>query len=128
MDFESPETADSLLKNGWYHPQFASDVWQLGQLMLESVGGVIPAAQSRLLDSAEYRQEVESGVKATEAPTRRKHLEYLSGCLTSHTDYADEVRTCLQSVVECLSSSVLAACVCVSCNMPCKQLDASAAQ
>ena len=83
--------ADSLLKNDWYHPQFSSDIWQLGQLMLEMTGGVIPAAQSHLQDCNEYDEEVQNGMIATKAPAMRKHLVYLRDCLTSETDYAAEV-------------------------------------
>ena len=34
--------ADSMLKHDWYHPQHSSDIWALGLLMLDVVGGVIP--------------------------------------------------------------------------------------
>ncbi|KAL3148088.1 Serine/threonine-protein kinase stk11 [Trebouxia sp. C0009 RCD-2024] len=87
---ESPEVAQSLLEQKWYHPRFSSDIWALGVLLLQVVGGHIPGEQFAIQDSPEYLQE--SDDDPTEQPAHRRHLQYLSDLLSpaSH-DYADQI-------------------------------------
>lgn len=82
--------AQSLLEQKWYHPRFSSDIWALGVLLLQVVGGHIPGEQFAIQDSPEYLQE--SDDDPTEQPAHRRHLQYLSDLLSpaSH-DYADQV-------------------------------------
>lgn len=84
-----------MLEHDWYHPQHSSDIWALGLLMLEVVGGVIPDDQWDLQNSHEYLRELEEeGISVlTQQPAYRKHLQYLSNLITKpgQRDYADQV-------------------------------------
>lgn len=93
--------AQSLLQHGRYHPQFSSDIWALGQLMLQVIGGGIPEAQWQLQNSIDYLNEVEQGYSCpTQHPGQRKHLEYLSDLLSAgNTDYAAQVRSLTQAAL-----------------------------
>ena len=75
MHTESPEVAKSLLEREWYNPQQCSDVWGLGLLMLEVVGGNLPDAQWQLQNSQQYLEEADAGHRMpTRVPAQRKHL------------------------------------------------------
>ena len=85
----------SMLEQGWYQPQYSSDIWALGLLMLEAVGGVIPGQHWDLQNTPAYLEECE-GPTPTQQPAHRKHLQYLSNLLTTAGGhYADQVR-CLR--------------------------------
>ena len=95
MGYEPPEVARSLLQRRYYNPRTCSDVWALGQLMLQTAGGAIPEAQWQLQNSKEFLEERAKGcVMYQFAPAYAKYLDYLARCLSSKTDYADEVRRC----------------------------------
>ena len=58
MGTEAPEVADSLLRQGWYEPQPWSDIFALGLLVLDVVGGEKPQAHTELYDSDAYRADL----------------------------------------------------------------------
>ena len=85
--------ANSLLKKGWYQPKPESDIWSLGQLMSDTLGGKVPDAQLHLLTSSEYIMEMISAVctRPGALAKQREHLLLLQGYLSSLPDYADQV-------------------------------------
>ena len=87
--------AHSMLQHGWYHPHHSSDIWALGLLMLEVVGGAIPDEQWDLQNRQEYLRELkeEGSSVLTQQPAYREYLQYLSDLISKpgQQDYADQV-------------------------------------
>ena len=107
---ESPEIAKGCLQDGGYQPQFSSDVFALGLLMLQTVGGQQPQQQIELQRSTAYLTELQDGFSdPTQAEGQRKHLEWLRDLLVdpSKPDYAIQVSDCL-TFCPCFPSSVTA--------------------
>ena len=95
MGVESPEMAASLLKQGFYEPCFAPDVWALGLSMLSSIGGERCAAHSQLCGSQPYLEEVMDHACSLQGSTGTKQVYgYLRDVLPGNgqPDYADQVR------------------------------------
>ena len=80
-----------------YKPLFSSDVWALGLVMLEVVGGRRPQQHLDVLSRQDYLEEVDGGwvnpYDPDEAPGKHRHLAYLSDLLTEagKPEYADQV-------------------------------------
>ena len=90
--------AKAYLVDARYKPLFSSDVWALGLVMLEVVGGRKPQQHLDVLSSQEYLEELSDEERGDpsdpdEAPGQYHHLKYLSDKLTdaAQPDYADEV-------------------------------------
>ena len=89
---ESPQLARCILKDGSYQPLCSSDVYALGQLSLEVVGGHRAQAHEDLLNSPDFLEEVRQGrPDPTQAPAMRRHLTYLRHRLSDPVNYADQV-------------------------------------
>ena len=77
MNTESPEMAQSMLEQEWYQPQHSSNIWALGLLMLEVVGGIIPDEQWDLQNSDDYFKEMRKICSASsKQPATCQHLQY----------------------------------------------------
>jgi len=94
--FESPQIAKGCLQDGGYEALPSSDVYALGLLLLEIVGGQQPQQQIELQRSTAYLAELQAGFPdPTQVEGQRKHLEWLQDLLVDPTksDYADLVST-----------------------------------
>ena len=109
VGIETPQIAKGCLQDGGYEPQFSSDVYALGLLMLQTVGGRQPEEQVDLQRSTAYLTEVQAGFSdPTLVEGQRKHLEWLRDLLVdpAKPDYADQV-----SVVPIVLSTSIQHCV-----------------
>lgn len=91
---ESPEIAKGCLQDGGYQPLPSSDVYALGLLMLQTVGGQQPQQQIELQCSTAYLAELQDSFSdPTQVAGQRKHLAWLRDLLVdpSKPDYADQV-------------------------------------
>ncbi|KAL3148099.1 Suppressor of Sensor Kinase (SLN1) [Trebouxia sp. C0009 RCD-2024] len=93
---ESPQVAKAYLVDAQYKPLFSSDVWALGLVMLEVVGGRKPQQHLDVLSRQDYLEEVDGEwvdpYDPDEAPGKHRHLTYLRDLLTEpgKPDYADQ--------------------------------------
>ena len=91
-----------------YKPLLASDVWALGLVMLEVVGGQRPGRHNELFGSEEYRQELYredlSVFDASDAPGHYNHLRYLSDMLT---EPGSQIIQCRSDVFPTMASPLL---------------------
>ncbi|KAL3140831.1 Suppressor of Sensor Kinase (SLN1) [Trebouxia sp. C0010 RCD-2024] len=92
---ESPQVAKAYLVDARYKPLFSSDVWALGLVMLEVVGGRKPQQHLDVLSRQDYLEEVDGEwmdpYDPNEAPGKHRHLTYLRDLLSDpgKPDYAD---------------------------------------
>lgn len=95
MSLEAPEVADSLLRRGWYQPSPLSDVWALGLLMLDTLGGHKPSTHVSLFSDPLYEQQLGGGRKWSACPAIRQYYSYLQSLLPSHgqAHYCQQVST-----------------------------------
>ena len=91
--FESPQIAKGCLQDGGYQALPSSDVYALGLLMLNTVGGHQPQQQIELQCSTAYLAELQAGFPdPIQVEVQRKHLKWLRDLLVE-PDYADLVST-----------------------------------
>lgn len=107
---ESPHLASSLLKNGWYTPLFATDVWALSQLMLQLVRGSRPQPHTDLLFSPGFQREMLQPCHDLSAmPAIQAHFSYLSELVSDgQRDYAEQVIHLLWQDMECCKAPAYA--------------------
>lgn len=84
---ESPEVAESLLRNGSYVPRWNQDMWSLGLLMLDLMYGQRPAEQQRIRQGVAHMR---ANAKGERLPA---HLQYLADQLTDPVPYAAKVKS-----------------------------------
>ena len=94
---ESPQIAEAYLVDASYNPLCSSDVWALGLVMLEVVGGHKPEQHLDVLTRQDYLEELDGAWRdpygPEAAPGQHRHLLYLRELLTEpgKPDYADQV-------------------------------------
>lgn len=94
---EAPEIADSILRHGWYEPNPASDVWSLGQLMINMVGADRPSAHTELYESEQYEEAVDDRLGPDKSAVVKAYYLYLQRLMPGHGNkitYAQQVRAC----------------------------------
>ena len=88
---ESPEVAKAYLDTGNFTPDFASDVWQFGLLILQLLQARMPEQHCRVLTAPAFLNCHERGADALVSPGYRANLQYLADALDSDMDYASQV-------------------------------------
>lgn len=89
---ESPDLAAMLIKHGRYMPRAAWDLWALGLLALDLVGGERPEDHRDVLLAPVYMAEAMAGIRdPLGLPGQRGQMEYLAAHVTHESSYADKV-------------------------------------
>ena len=90
---ESPDLAAMLLDHHKYVPLPTFDMWALGLLMLELMGGQISEDHAAMLTDPVYVAEAQQGLRnPLGLPGQRAHMDYLERHVTDRTSYVRKVR------------------------------------
>ena len=89
---ESPDLAAMLIDRKHYVPLPAFDMFALGLLMLEVVGGQRPDDHCAVLRDLVYVSEVQKGVRdPVGLPGQQLHMEYLAQHVEDNASYVKKV-------------------------------------
>ena len=91
---ESPDLAAMLIDRNYYVPLPAFDMWAVGLLILEVVGGQRPDDHCAVLRDPVYVSEAQKGSRdPVGLPGQRQHMEYLAKHVGDKASYVKKVLT-----------------------------------
>ena len=129
---EPPEKAEGMLEEGWFYPNCSSDIWALGQLMLETAGGQRPTAHTACLND-DFLDDQADGKDYLSSQHIHDYYLYLQQLLgQGQLDYAEQVTAdCLAvaqpdciSNMECFTSGPIVSCSRAAFSLQVHALDA----
>ncbi len=88
-----------ILKYGRYIPLPAWDMWSVGLLLLEVLGGQRPEDHIALLLDPVYAAEAQQGLRdPLGLPGQSQLMQYLASHVAEQTSYSDKVRQCTHTI------------------------------
>lgn len=91
---ESPDLAAMLIDRNFYVPLPDFDMWAVGLLILEVVGGQRPDDHCAVLRDPVYVSEAQKGSRdPIGLPGQRQHMEYLAKHVGDEASYVKKVLT-----------------------------------
>ncbi|KAL0052143.1 hypothetical protein WJX82_008474 [Trebouxia sp. C0006] len=90
---ESPDLAAMLIDRKYYVPLPAFDMWPVGLLILDVVGGQRPDDHCAVLRDPVYVSEAQRGVRdPVGLPGQRRHMEYLAQHVQDKASYVKKIK------------------------------------
>ena len=96
---ESPDLAAMILKYGRYIPLPTWDMWSVGLLFMEVLGGRRPQDHITLLLDPVYAAEAQKGLRdPVGLPGQSQLMQYLASHVAEQTSYSDKVCRCTNAM------------------------------